>query len=295
MKLHLRQSPVTFNETAHTYTAQDGRQLQGVTALLARQLFPDKYADVDSGTLAAAAAYGSSVHAAIEAADTFGGGDSDPNVRDYRKLLSAMGLEREANEYLVSDCEHYASSIDVVFADASIADIKTTSSLDKEWVSWQLSVYAYLMELQNPGLKVPRLYAIWLPKPQYGQPKIMLIPRKADYEVRALLEADSQGRQYAPTPTDVSEELMREVLALRDLKEDVERRDKAVREQLRQIILAKGTTGLKTPFFTVSYTPEATTQKFDSKRFKAENADLYKSYMTAAQTAERLMVKFTSL
>lgn len=294
MKLNLKTSPVTFNETAHIYTL-NGKELQGITGMLRRQLFPNKYDGVDPATLSEAAEYGSMVHAAIEAADTFGGASKDPNVTAYRGLVEALGLERETNEYLVSDEENYASSIDVVFSDGSIADIKTTSSLDKEWLSWQLSIYAYLMEKQNPGLEVPKLFAIWLPKPRCGSPKIMEVPRKSSAEVMALLDADANGEQYAGSPTGIDDELMREVLRIRNLKADLEERDKAARAKLRQIMAASGSNGLKTPFFSVSLTPESTAERFDSKRFKKENAELYKSYVTPTQVAERMTIKFSQI
>lgn len=293
--IELKRSEVCFNEVAHTYTLK-GRELQGITGMLKRQLFPDKYAWVGQEVLDRAADYGTGVHEAIEVADVFGG-KADGIVKAYRELIASAGLERLENEYLVSDGERYASSIDIVFKDGSIADIKTTSSLDKEWLSWQLSVYAYLMEKQNPGLKVPKLYAIWLPREQYGQPKLMPVARKSREEVEALLKADAEGRQYDPEVGEpvVSEELVRELVEINELKRELEEREKWAREALRGAIVARGLNGVKTETFTASYTPAGTTKRFDAKRFKAENGELYQSYMVPAESAERLTIKFANI
>ena len=94
------------------------------------------------------------------------------------------------NEYLVSDAMSYASSIDIIFDDLTLADIKTTSRLDMEYLSWQLSIYAHLFEMQNPGLKVPRLLAIWLPKPRYGRSMLVDVQRKPIEAIKVLLAWD---------------------------------------------------------------------------------------------------------
>lgn len=293
--IELKRSEVCFNEVAHTYMLE-GKELQGITGMLKRQLFPDKYAWVEQEVLDRAADYGTGVHEAIEVADVFGG-RAEGIVKAYRELIGSAGLERLENEYLVSDGERYASCIDIVFKDGSIADIKTTSSLDKEWLSWQLSVYAYLMEKQNPGLEVPKLYAIWLPREQYGQPKLMPVARKSREEVEGLLKADAEGGQYDPEVGEpvVSEELVRELVEINELKRELEEREKWAREALRGAIVARGLNGVKTESFTASYTPAGTTKRFDAKRFKAENGELYKSYMAPAESAERLTIKFSNI
>ncbi|MDE6257297.1 MAG: hypothetical protein K2M53_02825, partial [Muribaculaceae bacterium] len=168
-KIELKQSGVVFNEVDHTYTFL-GSLLSGVTSLLHRTLFAGKYKGISAEVLAKAAAYGHNIHEQIELVDTLGVESQTPAVQAYLQMKADLNLTTLANEYLVSDEQYIASSIDIVFDDLTLADIKTTSRLDMEYLSWQLSMYAYLFELQNPGLKVPRLLAIWLPKPQYGKP-----------------------------------------------------------------------------------------------------------------------------
>ncbi len=188
-KIQLVQSSVVFNEVDHTYNYL-GSFLSGVTSLLHRTLFADKYNGISKEVLAKAADYGHNIHEQIELVDTLGVESHTPAVQAYLQMKTDLGLTTLANEYLVSDEIYIASSIDIIFDDLTLADIKTTSRLDMEYLSWQLSMYAYLFERQNPGLKVPRLLAIWLPKPQYGKPNIIEVPRKSLDALKVLIAWD---------------------------------------------------------------------------------------------------------
>lgn len=179
-------SPVMFNDVAHTY-ALGCKRLSGVTQLLHRTLFADKYKGVSQAVLNKAADYGHNIHEQIELVDALGVTSSSPAVQAYLEMKAAMSLTTIANEYLVSDEDYVASSIDIVFHDFTLADIKTTSQLDMAYLSWQLSMYAYLFEKQNPQYKVPRLLAIWLPKPRYGKPMVVEVPRKSSDALKVII------------------------------------------------------------------------------------------------------------
>ena len=184
--IELAKSQVVFNELDHTYMF-NGKQLSGVTSMLSRTLFRDKYKGISKEVLAKAADYGHNIHEQIELVDSLGVTSDPPAVQDYLRMKSDLGVSTLASEYLVSDEDLIASSIDIVFNDLSLVDIKTTSKLDMEYLSWQLSIYAYLFERQNPSLKVPRLMAIWLPKPRYGRSMCVEVPRKSKETIEVLL------------------------------------------------------------------------------------------------------------
>jgi hypothetical protein len=188
-KVELVKSAVVFDELAHTYMYM-GANLSGITSLLHRTLFADKYNGISPEVLAKAAEYGHNIHEQIEIVDSLGVESDHPSVQDYCRMKKENNLVPLVNEYLVSDEKAYASSIDIVFDDFTLADIKTTSRLDMEYLSWQLSIYAYLFEMQNPGLKVPRLLAIWLPKPRYGSSTLVEVPRKTKDAIKVLMAWD---------------------------------------------------------------------------------------------------------
>lgn len=196
--MKLNHSKVEYREAEHEYWLGN-IQLQGITGILRRQLFSDKYSGIPEGVLAKAAEYGSRVHADIEICDALDVNNGQPHIVEYLEIKKKHNLVTIENEYLVSDNINYASPIDLIFEGYDLADIKTTSKLDKEYVSWQLSIYAYLFELQNPGLKAGNLYALWLPKPRYGKPKLVGVDRIASPIISKLLECDARGEQFLPT------------------------------------------------------------------------------------------------
>ena len=177
-KKALVSSPVVFNEEHHTYTL-NGHQLSGVTPIIA-WLFPDTYKGIPQSVLSQAAAYGTEVHKACEVYDSLDIFPDDENLKEvvYQYASVTKTLPAVAcSEYLVSDEHRIASCIDKVFVNDALADIKTTSKVHGLMVQLQLSIYAWLYERQNPERKVPALYLIWLPKPQYGTPMVKQLDR----------------------------------------------------------------------------------------------------------------------
>lgn len=192
----LIKSAVVFNEIEHSYTYL-GVRLTGVTSILSRTIFRDKYNGIPKEVLNKAAEYGHNIHEQIEIVDSMGVTSDTPAVQDYLRIRTEAKLTPIANEYLISDEDYMASSIDVLYGEENyhevgidICDVKTTSKLDMEYLSWQLSIYAYLFEKQNPHLKVRRLLAMWLPKPQYGRSALVEVLRKPKEAIDVLIKWD---------------------------------------------------------------------------------------------------------
>ena len=194
--MKLIKSQVVFNPDEHTYMLGD-KELSGITSVISRQLFPDKYRDVPEYVLRKAAERGTMIHSICELVDDMGITHDSDEAQGYKELKDDWGLRYECSEYLVSDNEHYASCIDKVYreneTDFTLGDIKTTYVLDKESVRWQLSIYAYLFELQNPGCNAVRLIGIWLRGKNHEIVEVERIPSEV---VMNLLKCDSEGRQF---------------------------------------------------------------------------------------------------
>lgn len=291
----LNQSPVIFNELDHTYTLDD-KSLNGVTSILNRQLFADKYSGISDEVLNKAAEYGKGVHESIELYDSLGIGEDEEAVKSYIKLCQKEGLTRLDNEYLISDNDYVASSIDVVFDDCSLADIKTTSHLDEEYVSWQLSIYAYLFEKQNPDLQANRLLAIWLPKPRYGKPRIVEVPRKPVSEVIRLIEADKAGQQYVPsvaasTEITIANDVVQEVIRIeRDLKE-LKDKQTELREGLLKQMQDHNIKSFKTDGLSLTRKLATTKTSLDSKMLQEKYPEIYNECLKTSEVKESLLIK----
>lgn len=291
----LNQSPVIFNELDHTYTLDD-KSLNGVTSILNRQLFADKYSGISDEVLNKAAEYGKGVHESIELYDSLGIGEDEDAVKSYIKLCQKEGLTRLDNEYLISDNDYVASSIDVVFNDCSLADIKTTSHLDEEYVSWQLSIYAYLFEKQNPDLQANRLLAIWLPKARYGKPKVVEVSRKPVSEVIRLIEADKAGQQYVPsvassTEITIANDVVQEVIRIeRELKE-LKDKQTELREGLLKQMQDHNIKSFKTDGLSLTRKLATTKTSLDSKMLQEKYPEIYNECLKTSEVKESLLIK----
>lgn len=292
--IELKKSPVVFNYEEHTYHLGD-RELQGITSTLIRRAFPDKYKDVDPEVLANAARKGHELHTAIEFYENIGDDKGDDRIKLYAKLKDDYKLTTLATEYLVSDEEHYASSIDLVLQNINgqlfLADIKTTYNLDKASTGLQLSIYKRLFELQNPGVKVDAIFAIWLPNRDHTIADFVQLSVVDDETIDELIKADLADKPYdyplIPDDWYIWENMY---TAAVDMKAMAEQHIEKAKEKMRETMLKANLSCVKTANCTVSYIPARKTKRFDSATFKKENADLYNSYMKETDTAEQVRV-----
>lgn len=296
--MKLTKSHVLFDAAAHTYTL-DGVSLHGITHMIEHQLFPDKYKGVPQAIMRRAADRGTVVHESCELADDILIASDMPEVQNYQRLKSEQHLTYEASEYLVSDNTYFASCIDKVYREAddtfTLADIKTTAKLDTEYVRWQLSIYAHLFEMQNPGAKVLRLIAIWLRGDQCAAVEVERIPR--DYVV-ALMTAEMNGLQYTnPYPSAVVNlpdkyRQMEAAIAEICLQEKywADKKKELLDGVLSEMIRAGQS---KWVGDSVSFTMRAPSVRkgFDTNRFRADHPDLYAQYVKESPITSSVTIK----
>lgn len=293
--MELARSNVVFDQEHHTYTL-DGKTLQGVTPIVA-WMFPETYGNVSGDVLEKAAERGSFIHENIELADALGvTTDQCPEAREYIRLRDEWGLKAAANEYLITDGHDIASSIDIVFDDLSLADIKCTSKVHYDNVRLQLSIYAYLFEKMNAGKKVKRLLVIWLPKEQYGKPAIIEVERVGMEDVKNVLASYLAGEDNSKYQALfgkknalqlVEQSMVMEITNIETRIADLTKRQKELREGLRQAMEQHGVTKWETDYFKVSLSKDTVTKRFDAKRYQMEHKDLCEDYMVEAATKGR--------
>lgn len=297
----LRQSPIRFDEEKHEYWLDD-RQLQGVTSTLLRRAYPDKYKDVDQETLNKAAAKGKELHRLIEFHDSFSTNaeeHEDQRVVSYERLKAAHGLTTIANEYLVSDCEHYASAIDVVMEDKDggiyLADIKTTWDLDRPYVALQLSIYKRFFEQQNPGLKVRGLFAIWLPNKDHTIAEMNPLMPIADDVISQLIEADLADQpfditvSYGTLPVfvrNVQDEVVRIITETKRLKEQEDILKKGLYQQMEEVDCKC----FDSDMIRLTRVLPTESETFDTKLFQTEHPELYQQYLKKTKRAGSLKI-----
>ena len=301
--MELIKSQVVFKEETHQYFLDD-KELNGITSTLIRRAYPDKYKDIDPSVLANAAAKGHRLHELIEYHDNFGTSSEeheDERVQHYEEIKQTYGLTTVANEYLVSDEEHYASSIDIVMTneldEICLVDIKTTWNLDRESVALQLSIYKRFFERQNPTLKVAHLYALWLPNKDYTISQLNEVREVSSDVIVSLIAADLADQPFDITATygtlpaqlaDVENEIIRIDQQLKQWKERQEELKQGLYDLMEQHDI-KSFTGSKVKLTRVLPT---TSESLDSKKLKEEHPDIYKSYIKTTQRAGSLKITY---
>lgn len=320
--IQLVQSPVIFSENPHGYRLGDKR-LSGITSLIHEILqlgvYPDASEYVKTVAIPRAGEYGSSVHKAIETYDEigikqthyegnkFGPFDVSSELDNYIK--HRQGYKPIANEYTISDNEKWASNIDNVWQKVEtqgiwLVDTKT-NNLDyypggaealKEYLSWQLSIYAELFEQQNPTLKVEGLACNWLRKEDAA---FWIIERKPSEQVALLLEAtymiDDFGKfvyfhanadsliNKSLVPQSDNQALISQKLVhfIAQVQKDFDEKKAMLDEMkamLRQKMEENDIKSWESNLFKATIAKDSTTTSFNSTQFKKDNPELYEKY-----------------
>ena len=162
-----------FIENGHIYVC-DGEIVPSITQIL-KLKFGGKYDHVNRQTLQKASEKGTMVHEAIEKYCKYGYESDLPELRNFKFLQRVYKFDVLWNEVpviLSVDGEPVsAGRLDLVIekigedgalhGERGIADIKRTSTLDKEYLSYQLNLYRIAYQ-QCYGIKIDFLKGIHL-------------------------------------------------------------------------------------------------------------------------------------
>lgn len=296
--MELVKSQVVFNQEAHTYMLK-GVQLQGITGMLERQLFPRKYEGVQEFILNRAAEKGSFVHEVCEMIDELGVIHESKEAKNYIAMKAEYELIHEASEYLVSDNEHFASCIDKVFRESedtfSLGDIKTTYKLDTEYVRWQLSVYAYLFEKQNEGANVNKLYAIWLRDEKSELVEVKRIPSDV---IINLLAAEISGLQFNNhfplqtnnLPTEI-QEMEASIIEITKMESYWKEQKKMLMDSIMQQMVKAGEYSWKGENISFTRKKDSIRKTFNKEAFERDYPGVYEKYLTDTPVAGSVTIK----
>ena len=301
--MQLTKSQVIFNQELHTYTL-NGLQLQGITGMIGRQLFSNKYSNVPQSVLAKAANRGSFIHEVCELTDDLGVAHESEEATNYNVLKELYGLQYETSEYLVSDNEHFASCIDKVYRESdyefSLGDIKTTYHLDKEYVRWQLSIYAYLFEMQNPGCRAVRLFAIWL---RGNIHELVEVERIPDNVIVNLMTAEISGLQFVnPYSVPVGsnnlpakyQEMEQSIIEINEQAKYWADKKKELMEGIMKEMVSAGVYNWIGKNISFTRKKDSILKYFDKKSFERDYPDLYKEYLKETPVVGSVTLKTVS-
>ena len=304
-RIELKDSNVLFNKERHEYWLGD-KQLSGITGMLQRQLFPEEFNNVPEEAIKEAARYGTEVHESIELFDSSWINDGTQEVLDYIGLCQENNLVHERSEYTVTDGENWASNIDKVYRSSddtfSLGDIKTygTMTPDKlEKARWQLSNYAYFLELQNKGAKVDRLFILHIRNKakQDGTfehiRNIMPVERIPSDICKELLDTDLRGEQFI-NPYSIPEKYRKQEEYIRRLiqtKNETEARLSEIKSEILEDMESMGVRTWDTGTMRLTRKLPTTRLSFNANKFKADHPELdYSPYERTSNVSGSLMI-----
>lgn len=304
-RIELKDSGILFDEVAHTYLLGD-KYLSGITGMLQRQFFPTEFEGIPKDVLDAAAQYGTDVHKSCEDFDMNWTNDGTVEVADYIQICKDNGLTHECSEYCITDGENWASKIDKVYRTADetfdLGDIKTygVMTADKlEKAKWQLSIYAYLFELQNKKAKVGRLFLLHIRnrEKQDGTfdhiANIIFVNRIPSEICKDLLDTDLRGEQFK-NPFEIPDDIRSQEAEIRELmetKSSVEERLATIKANILSKMESLDIRTWATNTMRLTRKLPSTRASFNSSLFKADHPDMdFSPYEKISQVAGSLMI-----
>lgn len=289
--IKLADSGITLTDE-HRYYDKKGKEFFGITSLINKHITRTDFSAIDPVILKMAIEYGNAVHSALEDLEKFGEAsnpDVGVEVQNYVDLRSRENLNILRSEYIVTDGEKYASPIDQLgMKDGKlcIIDIKTTSTLNKTSVSWQLSIYKYFFEKMNPSLEIGGLYCLFFQDRDCDLVDLtdMEIPTS---DIERLFAAEDVDIMYGDSvalensfPTDKALSLITEIHGFLEdtkiLKAEIDRRDALLREMLSDY-----------PPFSINNDKFRITKMRDSVRVSIDTKRLRKDLPDVASKYER--------
>jgi predicted phage-related endonuclease len=178
-------------------------------------------------------------------------------------------------------------------------------------VQVQLSIYAWLYELQNPGKKVGKLWLIWLPKEQYGMPELREIPRIPADVCEYVVEVYGNGGDpldamsalvkhlaYEPERKRVEGEVpegyqsvIDELIMVKKQLDVLSEREKELRAMLLSGMQGVNEDKWSNDLIQISRRAASERESVDAKALKAKMPDVYESFKKVTKVAESLTYK----
>ena len=201
----------------------------------------------------------------------------------------------------MSDLHHFASSIDIIDSRLNLYDIKTTDKLNREYLSWQLSIYAYLFELQNPTLKAGALYGCHL---RDGKATLIQVERINSEIIADFLCAAADNLPWANPLERIDDTLLKDqatqlarLAEIEDYLADFKARAKAMEDEkakltegLLDIMEQRNVKTYKTDRLTLTRIDAHTSPKFDSTTFKRDYPQMYERYVKESNVKRSLRI-----
>ena len=284
---------IEFNEATHEYF-NDGKKLISVTQLMRKHGLAPDYSAVPSSVLTAKAERGTLIHKEIEDFIKHGEVGFTSELQSFHEYIWKNNITVVMSETIAFN-DIVAGTADLILEDANgdriIADIKTTATLHKESVAWQLSIYAKLLE--QYGCTRGQAFHF---EPD-GTLNVVEILLKPIAEVERLLDCERNGEIYE-SRLKVSDIALSELYSLESYIEHCENQKKQAEErakELRQMLLdemeKQAVKTYENDRIRITYKAPYEKSTIDSARLKKELPEIAKQYTNKTMAKASLIIK----
>lgn len=296
--MEVKETKCIFKEDTHQYFLVDAetgdviKELISVTTLMAKHGLAPNYDGVPKATLQAKAEYGKLVHSEIENYVKGGEIGFTSELSEFIDYIHKNDLTPLKSEFIVYN-DVVAGTVDLLgeYGGATTAriDYKTTATLHKEALRWQLSIYDYLDSVNADLLK-----ALHFTDKGLKDVDVEPIPFE---EIEKLLEAERKGEIYGGMQLAGAGELLVKIAeaeaAIKNfelLKKEVEAQNETLKAQLLEAMKAQGVKSFENDVLKITYVEPTTRETIDSKRLKAELPEIADKYKKISKVKDSVRI-----
>ena len=312
---------ILFKEQTHEYLINNIKAKTSVTALIEKQVSKSNFYGVDPVILAKAAERGTRVHRELELFIKNGTEPTTPEAIGFKKYVEDNNwvFDKHQEEFKVAIEWQSRTNPNNSFILAGTADLitllnnepimvdhKTTSVIHKQDVSWQLSLLDYMARkldgctingVEFNYIKASKFFVFHFNKSAEFNP--VEVRKISDIEIERLLDAEANGEEYFPLPTDIltprqQEELLyleQQIVQLEQSKKELESKREILKKALLDgFSLHPDITSIKTNSFSISYIPGRTDRVLDSSRLQEEEPEIASKYQKDRTTKPQVRI-----
>lgn len=283
---------IKFDEATHRYF--DGeKELISVTTLMRKHGLAPDYSAVRSDVLQAKAERGTLIHKEIDDLIKKGEIGFTREVAAFDDYMGKIGCDVIDNEFVVYN-DICAGTADLLLRDRTgfyiIADIKTTATLHRDAVAWQLSIYNYL-----DGWKATKGQAFHFNAD--GELNVVDIQLKPKEEIERLFDCERSGEIYKTELSTIDEKQLTKLQKFESIIAEAEAMKKAAEEQRDEIKAAimaameeNGVKTFETDHIKLTYVAPTIRTTIDTAKLKKELPEVAEKYNKTSETKASLRI-----
>lgn len=287
-----------FDESKHEYTV-NGKVLLSVTQLLKKHGIAPDYSFVDKDVLELSARRGTAIHKEIEDYIDTGKVGFSEEFYTAVELLEQNGLTPIGAE-VVTYNDITVGTIDLICKDKNgnyiLIDTKTTSTIHKQAVAWQLSIYKALAETQY-HIIIDRLMVLHLPFEKSG--KLVEVEPIPPTTVSELLDSERKGESYEVAQVvEFDERLLQaftqaenHIVQVEQMLKTAKEQAEEYRKQIFAVMKENNVKSFENDRLKITVKDAYNRTTVDGKKLQSEYPDIYEKVLKTSTVGATLLIK----